>query len=92
MITDGHSTHKDKTQEEATKLKEQDVEIYSIGVGDEVDNEELTEMASNKNIFRVDTFTALQHLRPLLLRQVCEGIETKGYHHSKTKPFGICYN
>lgn len=76
VITDGHSTHKDKTQEEATKLKEQDVEIYSIGVGDEVDNEELTEMASNKNIFRVDTFTALQHLRPLLLRQVCEAKNT----------------
>ena len=73
VITDGHSTHKDKTKEQAQKLKEQDVEIYSIGVGNDVDEEELGNMASNKNVFRVDTFSALEHLRPLLLRQVCKG-------------------
>jgi len=76
VITDGHSTHKDKTKEQAQKLKEQDVEIYSIGVGNDVDEEELGNMASNKNVFRVDTFSALEHLRPLLLRQVCKAKNT----------------
>ncbi|XP_062574789.1 cartilage matrix protein-like [Saccostrea cucullata] len=76
VITDGHSTHKEKTLEEATKLKVQGVEIFTIGVGDEVDEDELTKMASNKNIFRVDTFSALNHLQPLLLRQVCTAPST----------------
>jgi collagen type VI alpha len=74
VITDGHSTHKDKTIEHAEKLKEQGVEIYSIGVGDKVDEDELVKMASNKNLFRVNTFTALSHIQPLLLRQVCTGV------------------
>lgn len=88
---DGYFIYKEKIQEEVNKLKEQDVEIYFIGVGDEVDNEELIEMVSNKNIFRVDIFIVFQYFRLLLLRQVCEGIEIKGYYYFKIQLFGICY-
>lgn len=78
---DGYFIYKEKIQEEVIKLKEQDVEIYFIGVGDEVDNEELIEMVSNKNIFRVDIFIVFQYFRLLLLRQVCEGIEIREYYY-----------
>lgn len=78
---DGYFIYKEKIQEEVNKLKEQDVEIYFIGVGDEVDNEELIEMVSNKNIFRVDIFIVFQYFRLLLLRQVCEGIEIREYYY-----------
>lgn len=88
---DGYFIYKEKIQEEVNKLKEQDVEIYFIGVGNEVDNEELIEMVSNKNIFRVDIFIVFQYFRLLLLRQVCEGIEIREYYYFKIILFGICY-
>lgn len=75
VITDGKSNNKQKTLEEAQKLSDSDVIIFSVGVGSGVDRSELEGMASKSTyVFDVATFSALESIRQRLTKTACEVI------------------
>ena len=74
VITDGKSNDKTKTLEESRRLRSSGAIIFSIGVGDGVDRDELLGMASKSAyVFDVSTFSALQNIRERLTKTTCEG-------------------
>lgn len=74
VITDGKSNDKPKTVEEASKLRNSGAIVFSIGVGDGVDRDELREMASKSTyVFDVSSFDALRSIRESLTKTTCEG-------------------
>lgn len=74
IITDGQSDSKPGTLNEASKLRNSGVTIFSVGVGDGVDRSELKGMASRSSyVFDVATFNALDSIRERLTKTACEG-------------------
>lgn len=74
VITDGKSNSKPKTLDEAEKLRNSSVIIFSVGVGSGVDRTELEGMASKATyVFDVATFNALESIRERLTKTACEG-------------------
>lgn len=74
VITDGKSNSKSKTLDEAVKLRNSGVIIFSVGVGSGVDRSELEGMASKSTyVFDVVTFNALDSIREKLTKTACEG-------------------
>lgn len=74
VITDGKSNSKSKTLDEAEKLRNSGVIIFSVGVGTGVDRSELEGMASKSSyVFDVATFNALESIRERLTDTACEG-------------------
>ncbi|XP_078325468.1 transmembrane cell adhesion receptor mua-3-like isoform X3 [Crassostrea virginica] len=75
VITDGKSNDKTKTLEESRRLRSSGAIIFSVGVGDGVDRDELLGMASKSAyVFDVSTFSALQNIRERLTKTTCEVI------------------
>ena len=61
VITDGLSSEKTHTVQEADKLKQRGVEIIAIGIGSGIDRGELTGIASNASlVLHVADFNAIQ--------------------------------
>lgn len=74
VITDGKSNNGPKTLDEAEKLRNSGVIIFSVGVGSGVDRTELEGMASKSTyVFDVATFNALESIRERLTKTACEG-------------------
>ncbi|KAK5621476.1 hypothetical protein CRENBAI_005060 [Crenichthys baileyi] len=75
VITDGDST--DNVEEPAQRLRQQGVIVFAIGVG-KVNLEELENIAnqpSQRFLFTIDNFQALQKLTGGLLQTVCVSME-----------------
>ncbi|MEQ2222730.1 hypothetical protein ILYODFUR_029428 [Ilyodon furcidens] len=75
VITDGDST--DNVEEPAQRLRQQGVIVFAIGVG-KVNLEELENIAnqpSQRFLFTIDNFLALQKLTRGLLQTVCVSME-----------------
>lgn len=74
VMTDGKSDNRAETLDEASQLRNSGVIIFSVGVGDGVDRSELEGMASRYSyVFDVATFNALDSIRDMLTKTVCEG-------------------
>lgn len=74
VITDGQSNSRSRTMDEAEKLRNSGVIIFSVGVGSGVDRTELEGMASKSTyVFDVVTFNALESIRERLTKTACEG-------------------
>uniref|UniRef100_K1PMT3 Collagen alpha-1(XII) chain n=1 Tax=Magallana gigas TaxID=29159 RepID=K1PMT3_MAGGI len=81
VITDGKSNSKPKTLDEAEKLRNSGVIIFSVGVGSGVDRTELEGMASKSTyVFDVATFNALESIRERLTKTACEDIQPPVVH------------
>lgn len=76
IVTDGNSNHKYKTLSAASMAKKLGVIMFSIGVGDNVNMEELRGIAykpnSNYVYKRTDAYY-LKELRSTLVQRVCTG-------------------
>lgn len=82
VITDGKSNSKSETIQEAVKLQNSGVIIFSVGVGEGVDRSELRGMASRSSyVFDVATFSALDSIRDRLTKTACEGWSLIGYYN-----------
>ena len=74
LITDGVSVAGAVTA--ADRLKGTGVKIYSIGVGNNVNIQELNGIASDPDtdyVYRVDNFDSITAIKGALVKEVCEG-------------------
>lgn len=74
VITDGQSNSRSETLDEASRLRNSGVIIFSVGVGSGVDRSELEGMTSKSTyVFDVVAFNALDSIRERLTKTACEG-------------------
>ncbi|XP_041351171.1 collagen alpha-4(VI) chain-like [Gigantopelta aegis] len=72
IMTDGQSSEKPKTIVEAHNLHATKVRVISIGVGKNIDSNELNTIATDKNhAFTVANFTALQTIEHEVVKTTC---------------------
>lgn len=64
IVTDGVSDNREETRRKAQKLKDAGIHTYSVGVGNNVDLQELVDIASTypKGIVRVPSYKALEQI------------------------------
>ena len=77
VITDGKSDNARKTSREAALLHKSGVLVFAIGVKDDIDQEELRQIASHPDasyMFTVETYDALRTLAAVLEVKKCAGI------------------
>ena len=77
VITDGKSTNRQATKEEAKKLHQLGLRVYAIGVGgrDKYDIDELKFIASDPatGVYTVASYSALKKITEKFYAQLCEG-------------------
>lgn len=72
IVTDGKSTCPERTLQNARDVKENNINVITIGVGSHVDLEELKHIASSeKNVFSVYDYSSLHKLRDVISRRTC---------------------
>lgn len=75
ILTDGVSSNTNETIAQANMLKQQGVEVIAVGIGSNVNKEEINAMASDLNhVFTVSNFSALRTIREDIKKAACEGI------------------
>ncbi|KAL5004050.1 hypothetical protein ScPMuIL_017506 [Solemya velum] len=75
VLTDGLSKIPETTKMEAMKAKAEGIYIFAIGIGDNIDIDELRSISSEPNnnyMFQVDSFDALESIRDTLAIRSCE--------------------
>ncbi|KAK3093006.1 hypothetical protein FSP39_009936 [Pinctada imbricata] len=75
IVTDGKSQFASNTVREAKMLREQNVIIFSIGIGNKIKMAELKSMASDpdsSHVFTVDSFDGLKTIKDSLAKKACE--------------------
>lgn len=78
VVTDGLSQFPLETAKEAAKLKKSGTYVFAVGVGDNIDHEELSNIASppdnkvNKYAMYVSNFDGLKTLRNILAIKTCD--------------------
>ena len=76
VMTDGKSNDKLKTAYESGVTRAFGIHVFAVGVGPNVQNETLRNIASrpwDHYVFTVDDYSALQKLRRLLAKKTCHG-------------------
>ncbi|BFZ01766.1 hypothetical protein BsWGS_04805 [Bradybaena similaris] len=76
-ITDGLSQEPKKTAEAAAEAKRKGVYMFAVGVGPEVDAQELSDISSDPDedfVFSVDDYTALASVTKLLALKTCKAV------------------
>ena len=84
VLTDGHSNDFDLTVAEAVKVRDADIQVFSIGVGSNINERELvkisydpttTDISQNQYVFRIQDFQQSSFAEILLLLQIrsCSG-------------------
>jgi len=74
VITDGESNYPDRTAREAALAHADKIEIIAIGVGVNINRNELRSIASDPSrVFLADSYAALDGLRELLAYTACHG-------------------
>lgn len=77
LISDGQSQDTKKTREEAKKVREAGIKVFTIGVGKRANMEELREIASDPDehfVFQVGNFKALDSINYKLPTSTCQGM------------------
>lgn len=83
ILTDGKSNKPWMTSREAIKAKASGIHVFAIGIGDEVDLNELRAIASHppsKYLFHVSSYFALKTIKELLAIETCGGEELVFYY------------
>ncbi|XP_069108778.1 collagen alpha-3(VI) chain-like isoform X2 [Argopecten irradians] len=82
VMTDGQSTDRNETLEEAALLKSAypDLDVFAIGIGASVDKAELDAIATDgaNNVFLAPNFQFIANILPLLGNSTCFPTETTG--------------
>lgn len=74
LVTDGKSRYRSNTVAEASAARDAGIWLYAIGVGSNLDNDELTAIGSEPKsefVFRVPNFDALTPLISNLTNSIC---------------------
>ncbi|OWF43421.1 Collagen alpha-3(VI) chain [Mizuhopecten yessoensis] len=72
VLTDGHSTDRNSTLDEAEMLRNTSTKVITIGIGADIDASELTAIASDpSNAFTVPDFDALSGIQNSISAQAC---------------------
>lgn len=74
ILTDGLSVNPENTAREAKLLKNTGVQVFTVGIGEGIDKQELTEMANDpadKYLIHVDDFGALDGIKMSLAARAC---------------------
>ncbi|ESP01322.1 hypothetical protein LOTGIDRAFT_67597, partial [Lottia gigantea] len=75
ILTDGESMSYQKTKEAASRAHKKGLQVFAIGVGDAVDDVELSDIASDPDSqfkFHATDFEALQRIKEELAIKTCE--------------------
>ncbi|CAC5396123.1 COL6A [Mytilus coruscus] len=75
LITDGYSSNKAQTREEARNARLKGIKMFSIGVGSSVDATEIQSVASEPKsqfVFTAANFNLLKSIKTLVLSKACE--------------------
>lgn len=81
ILTDGRSNLKKKTLEEAKLLHKDPIRVYAIGVGNNLDKDELSAIASKQeNIYLVQDFNALKTIENTVRQNICKKGEILKIH------------
>ncbi|KAK3778041.1 hypothetical protein RRG08_021522 [Elysia crispata] len=75
VIMEGKSDNANFSAAAAKKLKDENVTVFSIGVGNQTDQTELNAIASDPDrthVFSVDDFNSLSTIKGSLLKRVCK--------------------
>ncbi|KAK7474350.1 hypothetical protein BaRGS_00034398 [Batillaria attramentaria] len=73
VLTDGNSQEADLTKQAALDAHETELEVYAIGVGHEVSDQELHNIASDEShVFVVDNYHMLQSIEDRLAYEACD--------------------
>ncbi|CAH1775817.1 unnamed protein product [Owenia fusiformis] len=74
VITDGQSNHPKLTALEASRAKKEGIHMFAVGVGRNVDEQELKSIATdNDSMFTIYDYNALPSIRTALTRTTCSG-------------------
>ncbi|KAL3889636.1 hypothetical protein ACJMK2_001972 [Sinanodonta woodiana] len=72
ILTDGRSLEHERTVDESRKLHMAGVETFVIGIGSDVDESELLDVASDRNhLFRVNSFLQLDTIHQQIVDRIC---------------------
>ncbi|GAB1601231.1 collagen alpha-4(VI) chain-like [Argonauta hians] len=72
MTTDGGSNEKRKTLLAAEAFHKEPIRVYTIGIGNSVDEDELKAISSKEsNVFMIDNFDALKSITSDIVQNVC---------------------
>lgn len=74
ILTDGLSISPDTTAREAKFMKNNGIQIFSVGIGEGIDKQELIDMASaptDKFLLHVDDFGSLDNIKNKLAARAC---------------------
>ncbi|XP_063397843.1 cartilage matrix protein-like [Mytilus trossulus] len=75
LITDGYSSNKAQTREEARNARLKGIRMFSIGVGSSVDATEIQSVASEPKsqfVFTAANFNLLKSIKTIVLSKACE--------------------
>ena len=81
VLTDGASSNRNNTVQQAAQLKQAGVTVFAIGVG-RINQQELEAIASppiSKHMFVVNDFNALSHINGAVKQATCD--EGNNYFH-----------
>lgn len=76
LITDGGSANPDAAATAADKARQENIGMIAIGVGNRVNNAELSKIAdspSSENAFHVNSYDDLDKITDKLIAQMCKG-------------------
>ncbi|CBY13422.1 unnamed protein product [Oikopleura dioica] len=83
LITDGDATDKERLDAQIEKLKKSNILIYTIGVGDLIDRNELNRIATDEDfVYETRDFDSISKIKSSLLGRVCK--------KAKPKTSGVC--
>lgn len=74
LLTDGQSIRPEDTLTEAKKLKEENITVFVIGIGNRADREELKTIASSaRHQYNLQDYNALSTIKNMLVVKTCTG-------------------
>ena len=74
LLTDGQSIRPEDTSVEAKKLKEENITVFVIGIGNRTDKRELSVVASSpRHQYNLQDYNALTTIKNMLVVKTCTG-------------------
>ena len=87
VMTDGQSDYPQLTIQQAIAVRDDGITVFAIGIGDRVDDFELSMIASSPDyVFTVNSFDALVTLREILAITACEVEVEEEEEEEESKP------
>lgn len=102
LITDGYSSNKVYTRNEAKNARLKGIKLFAIGIGNSLDTTELQSVASEPKsqfVFTAASFDLLKSIKTLVMTKACEGkfqyiyrkVSTDQIHNFQIRKLTILY-